>query len=537
MDGLEVRVHDTADPWTDGGYLGSLSEDFARSVTMVDNDAGTWQVSMLADSADRALLVTNRWLKFRLGSTNIAAGRVGAWDEGTLEAEEESAEIVTFSGGTELSTLKDAIVYPHPEPFRLPSDTRFFNFATPEYADSADYFFWSAAFELFQQGDDVLSLYGDDAPESWPDPTAYWIWSQDIDLGDDPPMPVGDTYYRTEVTTAEGDHSLFIAADDGYELWVDGVLQAAQTEAFQWRTTRKVDLFLAAGSHTVAIKATNITRVLSSSNGAAVVFAMYSTVDGGELDTLVLHSDSTWAALGYPTTSPGFTAGEIWAILMGEATDREALYPWDYLFDEVYDTAGEFWVDRIAISFRVGETYLDVLRKLAETYVDVSTDVSLNLLMWRKGNRPEGAAVAFLTGTNLERLHRAQDPRYVTDLLVHQADGRFTERPSGFGSFTDASDPRVEALLEAGSAPDELAAEPMADALLEQFAAEKIHAQWTPLSGVAQPVPGVDWWPGKTVTVDGASVKVDRLTIADVSDSEDGEVEGSYAVAAEGVYV
>ena len=535
--GIEVRIYDQwgwdpADPHT------VLTEDKARQVHDAKNDVGSWSFALPRDSAEIAAVEPNSIVRFFVDGVQRFQGRVGPWDQTTISDGEESSELRTVSGPGLLATLKDGIVGPGPQQGRLVSDTRFFNFASPEYGATPDLFFWSAAYELWQQGDNVNSLYGADTPEDWPDPTAYWIWDRNIDLGLVPPMPVGDVFFRTEVTLSEGDYSLFIAADDGYSLWVDGVLQAAQTEAFQFRQTHKVDLFLEAGTHTIGIKGTNIERVSAATNGAGVVFAMYSTVDGGQLDTLVLHSDSTWMVLGYPTTSPGFTAGEILRILMEEAIDRDALQNWWYAFDDVYDYNGNAWTDRIEIGFRIGdETYLDVVRKMAETYVDVAVSDDVYLRAVNKGGWNTGPAVTFDVGDHVLDLHHANDPAYATDILVHQADGTYRWTTSGFGAPYGGAGPRIEAGLEAGSSPSDLSTDRLAEGIFDRFAQPKRLVPFSILPD-SSTRPWADWWCGKVVQMADESLglvdsEITAVVVADVSDESDGETEGSYVVSGE----
>jgi len=534
MPAIEVDVYEHSTPWDSAAFLATLTEDFARTIHRQRNAEGSWSVAVLNDSPEKALLQTNRYLKFRIGTTIVQAGRIGLWDCQVLGSGEEAEETFVVSGAGYLATLADAIVEQHPDQGRLQSDTRYFNFANPDYDDSL----WGFAVELFRQDDAVNSLYGVDAPTDWPDPTAYWIWTVAPDFGLTPPTPVGDTYYRTVVNIAEGDYSFFIAADDGYELWVDGVLLASQTEAFQWRQTHKIDAFLAAGNHTIAIKGVNIERVAATTNGAALIFAMYSTVSGGELDTLVVHSDSTWLALGYPATPPGFTAGAIVSTLLWEAWGRDALWTWWYEFDELVDSAGNAWADEIEISFRIGEKMNEVVKKLAVTYVEVDADFDqLGLLMWNKGGRPAGSAVTLSDGVDLEDARPSQDPALVTDLYVHKADGKYESVPSGFGTGGVAQ-PRIEALLEAGSAPSDGSASRMADGEFDQFAAEKIKTQWTAVPSAGK-VPLVDYWPGKSIQVTSQDLSevatmIETLTVTDLGDSEDGYNDYAFTAHGEG---
>lgn len=536
---LVVEVWGSDDPA--GTKIGDLSEDFARTFQEQYLDVGSATVNLPRASSDVAHIVTNRWLKYRYDGLVRFSQRIAGRRQHTIAEGEEAEQILTITGPGGLATLKDAIVQPHPSTGRLENeaDTRWFNFACLDYTDWT-FSPWIAAIALYRQ-DDAASPYGFDVPESWPDGTAYWMWGTVVG-GGSPPHAVGDCYFRTTVVTStEGDYSFFIAADDGSELWVDGVLLHAQTEAFLFRQTLRIDRFLNAGTHTIAIKGTNIDRPSSpATNRAGVLFAMYRTTDGGELDTLALHSDSTWKALAYPAAPPGLTPGEILTALMDEAWARGGLDVWLVNFSDTHDTAGNAWSAEVDIGFRVGETYLDVLRKLGETSIDFRMDYNLiRLLAYNKNGLDTGGAVVLVEGDQIVDLEHDYEPAYVTDLLVRQSDGSYVEVVSGQAATpANGTHPRVEALLEAGSAPSTEAAERMAEGVFDAWSEPRTRVTWTmvPESGEQ---PFLDWWPGKRITVPnmssvGQSTLVESLTIADVDEGESGEVGGIQLAFGEG---
>jgi hypothetical protein len=532
-----VEVYSGTNPWAPAGLIDTLSEDDARSVRIVENDPGTWTLTVPRDSADAALLTTYRWVKFRKGGNVVRSGRIQPWEQSTIDQGEEATESLTVSGQGCIGTLRDIIVFPHESTGRLARDSRWFNFASPDLDDSA----WGAAVQLYQQGDAGTSLYGVDVPENWPDSTAWWIWGTAINLMASPPHAVGDCYFRTTVTlVAEGDYSFFITADDGYELWVDGVMLAAQTEAFIYRQTFRVDQFLDAGTHTIAIKAINMNRPSSpSTNAAGLLFALYSTTSGGELAVLQKHSDNTWLCEAYPATPPGFTPGAILDILFQEGYDRGRIAAWSWSFTHSLDSNGDPWPEELEISFRYEDTLVDVLAKLAETFIDYAPDEDfIELDVIAKGGWTSSSGVSLLEGTHLSDLQHNGDPTRVTDLLMRSAEGRLTEVSSGNGTPNSSADPQIEGFLEAGSAGSDEAAAAMADGVFNNAGANRVRVT-AALEDIVGAVPLVDFGVQQYVDMpdrDGvaAATYITAVTITDVSPDADGEEDGSVAYALEG---
>lgn len=536
---LAVEVYDGTNPGA-GSPLQVFTEDEARSLRVARSAPGTWAVSVPRGSTDAGFVQTNRWVKFRLDGTVVQSGRIGPWDQDTIAAGEEAAEDLAIAGDGAVATLRDAIVFPHVSTGRLARDSRFFNFASPDYPDQAS---WGAAVQLYQQGDAATSLPGVDIPEDWPDSTAWWIWGTNYNLANSPPQAVGDCYFRTQVILAnEGDYAFFITADDGYELWVDGVLLAAQTEAFIWRQTYRIDQFLDAGTHTVAIKATNMDRPSSpTTNHAGLLFAMYSTAEGGELAVLQVHSDNTWACSAYPATPPGFTPGEILDILLDEAFARGAIQVWSWSFTGALDSNGDAWAGEIEVSYRFSDTVLDVLGKLAESYVDYAADPDvIELDVTVKGALGSPVALSLLDGTHLASLRHSNDPSKVTDLLTQDAEGILTEVSSGIADAPpNADNPRIESFVQNGGAASATAAEDQAVGLFDNAGAYRVLVT-AGVEAIAGATPLAAFTIGDTIDMpdrDGVATatSIEAISVADVAADADGELEGSVTYAVEGI--
>jgi len=71
--------------------------------------------------------------------------------------------------------------------------------------------------------------------------------------------PKGSIYFRKKVTTGAGQHIICVAADNGIELYVDGVLVFSKTNPTQmdFIYNRQINITLTAGEHCIAAKVTN----------------------------------------------------------------------------------------------------------------------------------------------------------------------------------------------------------------------------------------------------------------------------------------
>ncbi len=382
-----------------------------------------------------------------------------------------------------LALLKDAGVRHHATSTLLGklstgASARTFGFASlnyPRWTSSP----WVAATQLFKQTD-VLSGYGGGRnPQNWPDPDAWWIWSRVLG-GGSPPMPVGVSYFRKQITvTTPGDYSMFITADDGFELWVNGVKVAEQTGAFVWQRFTRWDHFLDAGTYDVAIRGENITRPNPAFNAAAVIFTMYSTKVGGqELDTNIARSDASWQALDYPASPPGCTPGEILGVLIDEPQTRGALWAVHGRdFTNTLDSLGNAWTGEVDLLVDVGRPVLDVAR---DSYTAVS---------------------------------------------------------SGSGTANNGTNPIVEAFLDAGSAASSAGAATLAAGVFDRHALDKTvcTVRVLPSSGKQ---PWTNFWPGKTVTLPAigggtAGAIVQHIDMSDRGVDEDGAVGGTQEISME----
>lgn len=173
--------------------------------------------------------------------------------------------------------------------------------------------------------------------------------------------PPGDCYFGTTFEMAEaGFVEQWAAADDRYELWVDGVLTASDQTYYKGQTTRK-KFYLEAGFHSVRARATNLNLAKA---GFLASWILLNT--DGTYGDVVCRTDGTWKMLAYPASPPGFTAGQIGRILKFEASAQRGglanVAPgW---FDDI-DSNGALWPVIPEFAVQIGLTVYDAYVQLA----------------------------------------------------------------------------------------------------------------------------------------------------------------------------
>lgn len=529
---IEPRVYQGASP---GTLRVSLDESRHRGWTDQLNDVGEGHLELLASDTDLGSLDFDDIIRMRLDGTDRFAWLVENKRRSTIHPSEEAGQTIVISGRGVLALLEDSPVYPERGvPSRLNPQQRLFNWTSQDFDDSA----WPSAFEVKQQGSDIGSaelLPGQwaAAPVGFPVTTAWWIWSQDQDDDTSPPQPVGYSLFRQTFTLAqESGVRIFINADDGFEIYIDGVLIASETRAFMWQEVLEVDppLHLDAGTHQVAIKAINIDRPSNdATNVAGVIAAAYSTTNGGELSALLWVTDETWLTLGYPSEAPGMTPGQILDIALTEAQDRGELAGVTWDFDAADDSDGTPWDHLVDLQVDVGATsILDLARKLIETSIDIRMTPSLVLQAFNRGALgTDRTATVELTRGVLGELAHDGKTSIASDLLVRDAAGVLLEVASGAGGRR-----KVKYLSLAGAGGTQQAAR-VADAYLEtgSVALALASGAMRDVGGATQPY--ADWQPGDTVSVladDGSSLgdaRVRTLQAAEIPVDSDGAVGGT----------
>lgn len=493
---VTVQVHSKTNPA--GASIRTLGADFNRSAQRIPNEPGGLAFTLPIGDADETFLEPHHWIKVARDGVTIMGGRLGVDDANVIDQNEEAGEFVQVKVAGALETWADAHVY-RPGWFeQRPADMRWFGPMSPEYTG------WTAwdppAFYVRQ--DYALSPYGTLFPEGWNAGEAGWIWPTAFDALSSPPQAVGRGFFAAVGTLPdEGDQLFEIAADDGYRFWIDGILVGERTEAFAWKQTDRWPVFLTAGSHYFFIEGINIDRPSSpATNGAAIIFAWFTLVGGGEYGDLVGFSSDSWNALGYPATPIGMTAGDILERLFNEAQFRGALKPWSIDFTATLDSAGNAWDRQLTVGFRIGQNYLDVIRTLAAHAVDVKVDYdTLTLRMFNKGSLDSTPAVTLVEGAttasgqaSILSLVPRRTPALATDARVKTADNKWQERSSGVADVADGDPPRIEAYIELGSGASDLDVPDQVDPVLDAFSTPKDRTAVSFMPGI-DAVPFVDF--------------------------------------------
>jgi hypothetical protein len=153
-----------------------------------------------------------------------------------------------------------------------PAGTRWLGWMSAAFDDAA----WSAP---VSHGTYADGPFVDPRPEEWPDPEAEYIWSTT-----DPASP-GDVYFRKTFTTdVEREVVLCMAADDEYQIFLDGteIMTTLGGGPFQWKRMQRRPMKLCAGTHTLAIVGRNLDRVLTATNIAWVLASIMPADDSGD---------------------------------------------------------------------------------------------------------------------------------------------------------------------------------------------------------------------------------------------------------------
>lgn len=442
----------------------TLTADRGRQWLEDLNGVGSWSLEVPVGHADEAELTDGRIVRLLLDGTSRFAGRIETRRKVAADpAKRRSGKIVTVGGRGLLSFLDLAIIYPELGLNTISPETRFFNFSSADYDGS----WWAPVSLLAEQGDTAGTNPKAGFPEEWPDPLAWWVWDS---TGFTPPTAVGDVYFRFAGSTVsyDTDARVFITADDGFEVYMDGNRLAAETAAGLWGKTRYFDVRLSAGIHCWAIKGTNIARPNPLTNGAAVVFAVAELLGGGStLGPPIIRTDWYWDLLAYPAAPPGMTPGKILDVLLSEAQARGTLTPLSWDFDETFDSDGIAWPTEIDVSFPVGTNYLDVVRHLVDEHaLDIAFDpVTMTLHAYvDRGGANASAVILESAGANAAALSFEKKPPGPNVVLGRTAGGVWVETvdPGAAGAWG-----RREIALTLGGAPSDEAAARQTAAFLD----------------------------------------------------------------------
>lgn len=529
---IRYEVYDQANPSI---LISTLSSDSDRSWQDALNDVGSGQVTVGAEDPQAGDLDARRYVRCLLDGITRFAWIIEKRTRRTLpRGGAPSEKTFTVSGRGVFALLETKVVEPELGTDRLSPDTRLFNFASRSYTEGVG---WKPAIQIKQQ-----SATGDwdGAPLDWPDPDAYWIWGRAKSIPSVPPQPVGRCYFRKFFTvTTQRTVRIFVTADDGFEIYLNGALVAMETRAFMWAETKQVDVFLDVGQHLIAVVGVNIKRDSASTNVAGFILTAIEVTEGGEsYGSVLVRTDSTWSALDYPSVAPTMTPGEIWRVLLTEAHAVDGLTGVTLECTDTLDSNGNAWATPVDLEVRVGTSYLQVAHVLMEMAVDMRMSPLLGLEVYNRQDlgRDLTGTVALEEGVHLSELtHDGENP-IMNAALVKLHSGTGTTNVVTGSAYAGAAEAasiasygRIEAYVELGTAPSDSQAERTLDVILDEHAWEQITVSFqTEERGqggafVTDERPYVGWGPGDFILVPGIDDFLLPTEILSLSVSDDPE--------------
>lgn len=379
--------------------VGVTTLDEARDVAFQDlhNDLGSGSLTMMADDADVAAIDFDDVVDVKVEGTTV-----GRWiverKQRTRITDPESDTGYVFSGRTVLAELERTVVRPPRAPRSVTSPIFTGLLAPKPYSfdrhlgpmdPSFDISGWSAAVE-------VAPATGALSPVGWNDSSAQWIG------GDFDYMHVAKEF----TTTGAFAVTLRVACTDWAEIWCDGVLLGRIDPAVDEgpsTKTRKVIFEVNDGTHYLYAKVQRFTSddCLFLCTG----FARGTT-------TNVVRTDDTWKVLA--DTAAGYTPHQAIALLLAESQADDEADGWTLTSTTTTDTGGVTW-EQLPDDFalRAGDTLLDVLRQMADAYIDfgvVPSDGARELSLWQAPGvgsgvgRGSASGVTFAEATNIIEL-------------------------------------------------------------------------------------------------------------------------------------
>ncbi len=408
-----------------GTYLGDLDEAYDRSFQDELSGLGRGSVSVLSSSDNASL--NPGVLRFKIATPQQLASTGGVyafasrveqkrWRYGP---DEESSRGFTLTGRGLVSAWEDAVVFPYGGTGARPSsDSRAFGWFSPELSTTG----WQSA---------VVGVSGlapntrtvPPLPDPWFPPKGWtsvltgtdWIWSRATNSGN----PEGASLFRTTFSLGSaGRVAIFYTASSRCRVWVDGVLvtpgwtSEPNEESFIY--AHRATPYLSSGTHYIAVEAESRawTPTLPGVSRGILQVAVHSGGGAGAVyssGNLLVGTSSSWKCLDYPTVYPAPTPGRILRALLEEAQARGALTSWALGCTDTVDSAGQPWPNDQAHVFRVGQTYADVLRQMADTSIEFAArPAGLVLDVWRRDTITQPNAATFTIGSNLTELEEDQ---------------------------------------------------------------------------------------------------------------------------------
>lgn len=438
-EGIELEIYSYTDPTVKiGSVFGRQSPEVLDQIN--DLGAGSFKVA----KRDKHLVKKPQLLDSR----NVCKVRVDGVitqaflirDKINTPVNEAGESSIQVSGPGLKEWFDDAELYPFHTLRPYSSSARYFNFAS-EMGSWYSNYDWIDPTPLFRVKSPGNTW--EKNPDKWPGGAeqARWIWVE-------PYSPDASTipcYFRYTIELAtSGTYSIYSAADDQYELYVDGEFIARSDEkSSALSEASRVELELAAGTHVIGYKAWNFTTANGSPRGPAGLLMAMFKVSNASKETLVGRSGAAgWKCLAYPTEAPGWTLGEVLISLLNEAEAR-GVRSMGWLnpnFTAANDSYGTPWAERKEWYWDIGTPYSKLIMELEDTY-DVwinPSNLQLNVVPERGvdrtvviGSKPP---VEFKLGRDVISTEVQTRGKIKNALLISTDDG-WVERTAGSTSM------------------------------------------------------------------------------------------------------
>jgi hypothetical protein len=365
-----------------------------------------------------------------------------------VSSEEKAGRWVTVSGRQVLSLLETAQVMGD-------GDHRTFDFSAMDLPGwPAD---WSTPVGVAQSSDPTAR---GGAPVDWPDPTAQWLWSTDPTLS----APAERNWFRSDITvTVAQQVKVWASCDNSMSLRIDGepIITTDPTDLFAWRQTYTWTGVLEVGNHVISAWVDNAAQLADNPGG--FLFVMGTATSAGDLDTVIVRSDTT-AWLVHPAASPpGWPAAHILGTLLTEAQtagDLTTAVTWD--FTDTLDSDGNAWTDAQDVQIPVGEDLLTTAMRWAGTVLDLNMTPDLVVQARLRRGSDVSATVEFTDGVDVMAL--APSARYgpIRNVVRAQWSGGWVEAEDSTSVAVHGRRVTTLAVGDAGSAEQALAAATLA---------------------------------------------------------------------------
>lgn len=369
------------------------------------------------------------------------------------------------------------------------------------------------------------------------------------------PEELGDAYWITRGSTANGTRHLFIAncsvpsacyltvyfsADETCAVYFGGslIMQPSASEN-GYQTISRWSAWVEPGSYRVAIDKTSI--VSRGGDGRdPVLLAVATNDDEGEVQTPLLFTNtSQWQV--YTTdpdggTVPSLTPGAIVLELRSQAMAR-GVDTWSAItpdFTSTTDSDGKVWPIREERAWRIGyDRHLDMIEGLGDQGLACEVTPNLTLKGWSARGTDRSATVTLATLDEISTVEEAGTGVEATYLPVETQDGWvIVQNPTAATTYG-----RRESALSLGNAPSTAQGKRLGQKVLDERLAVPETERTIKFYARAGSVPFQDFFLGDTVTlvVGSSTTKGVVLDLAVDQQSVEGIMAWTAKVSGDGV--